>query len=131
MQGVVEIKLGGVTRTLRFNNFAHTELSKILYESGHLVSNPEELLDKLQDMASQNVMLLMKALVYAGTIGNDYVIGFKASTTQDEVGKWMAEVDEVELIGVWETFLNAMGTEVSKVYSEQEQSESNSVEKKN
>jgi hypothetical protein len=133
MQGVIEITLGGVKRTLRFNNFAHTELSKVIFDSGHLVSNPDELLERLHKMASDNVMLLMKALVYAGMIGNDYLTGFKASTTQEEVGKWLAEVNESELIGIWETFLTAMGTEVSKVYGEMQdhESDSNLAEKKN
>ena len=131
MQGVFELEIGGAKRTLRFNNYAHTELSKTLFEAGHLVSSPDELLAKLEQLASINVMLLMKALIYAGIIGNDYLIGFKPSVTIQEVGEWMADADEGQLIGVWDTFLSAMGTDVSKAFEYLKKATEGEGEKKN
>jgi hypothetical protein len=109
MQGSFELELGGSVRNLRFNNFAHVQLSKALFENGHYVSNPAELLDKMIEMSSDNIALFMKALVFAGIIGHDYEVGFKATITQQEVGTLVANIGEEDLLKVWEVFMEAMG----------------------
>lgn len=114
----ITILVGDVEKHLRFNNFAHVELSKALFENGHLVIGPEELIDKLSEMAKANVMLLAKALIYAGMIGYDYEVGFKATVTQEEVGKIVADINDVELEKVWNTFLSAMGFDIASLIAD-------------
>ncbi len=48
-------------------------------------------------------------LVYAGLIGNDYVVGFSESATSEEVGEWVADASPDVLAKVWESFLEASG----------------------
>ena len=131
MQGTIEVNIGGAKRTLRFNNYAHFELSKQLFQAGHFAVTPNDVLDKLHEIASDNVMLLMKALIYSGIIGNDYEVGFTKSVTIQEVGKWVADVNESELMGIWDTFLDAMGVNIENPEKKESTEETPSEEKKN
>ena len=131
MQGVIEINIGGAKRTLRFNNYSHFELSKQLFQAGHLSVTTNDVLDRLHEMASENVMLLMKALIYSGIIGNDYEVGFTKTVTIQEVGKWVAEVNESELVGIWDTFLDAMGVNIENPEKKESQESDPESEKKN
>jgi hypothetical protein len=112
MNHIIYINLGGVERCLRFNNFAIIEISKMVFESGYLSANPNDFLDKLQEIADMNTFLLMKILIYGGIVGNDYIVGFKPSITSDEVGELVANVDEKELVGIWDTFVKSMGIDI-------------------
>lgn len=119
MTGEYKIKIGGTEKSLLFNNFAHIELSKALFEGGHYVSNPSELIQRMSEMANDNIALFMKALVYAGIVGYDYRIAFKPSMTQQEVGELIGTVDEGEMIALWDVFLDAMGVNISTLLSRQ------------
>jgi len=110
MDGVFEVFLGGETRHLKFNNFAHVEIAKQLFgNQNKLAVSPMDVLDKMEEIAQENTMLLMKILVYAGCVGKEYEEGFTAATKQQDVGKWIAEADQESLIGIWDCFLEAMG----------------------
>lgn len=119
VDGVIDIELGGAKRTLRFNNFAHVEIAKALFQNGSMTATPNELLNRLHEIANDNIMLLMKILVYGGIAGNDYLTGFKVSVTQQEVGEMLSKCDDSELIGVWEVFLEAMGMTLPKQEGEE------------
>lgn len=130
MAKVHEVKIGGETKSLRFNNYAHIELSKALFESGHYVSSPSELIDKLYEMSMNNTALLIKAIVYAGIVGYDYEVGFKVSMTQQQVGELIGSIDQTELEGLWDVFLEAMGVNLGDLVSRNEVVEAEETEKK-
>lgn len=117
MTGSYKLMVGGREINLRFNNFAHVELSKAIFESGYLVTSPSELVDKLVEMSKSNIGLLVKAMLYSGILGYDYEVGFKASVTQEEVGKIVGEVGEKDLLKIWDIFLEAMGVDLSDLVS--------------
>ena len=81
MNGIVKVNLGGKDRVLRFNNFANTEIAKVLYESKMVDTESKEpempnFLNAIMDLNRKNHYLLIKVLVYSGIVGNDYVVGF-------------------------------------------------------
>lgn len=104
-----KVNIGGELRSLKFNNFAQLEIAKILFKEDPMSSNPAEVVNKLYEIADKNIMLLMKVLVYAGIIGNDYEKGFDSDVSQEMVGEWISKANLANLVGVWETFLNWMG----------------------
>ena len=110
----LNIKLGGSTRCLRFNNFAVIEIAKLLFDGKVYTANPNEVLQRLEEIGADNSMLLMKYLVYGGILGNDYEVGFKATVTPQDVGKWLGSVSDDQLIGIWECFLNSMGADIAE-----------------
>ena len=63
----------------------------------------------------ENHYLLVKTLVYAGIIGNDYVVGFKKSATSEEVGEWIAELSAEDIYSVWNTFWSSMGVDLPAI----------------
>ena len=103
------VNIGGVEKCLRFNNFATIEIAKLLFDGKIYTANPNEVLDKLEEIGNTNSLLLMKYLVYGGVLGHDYETGFKATVTQEEVGKWIANINENDLIGIWDHFLESFG----------------------
>ena len=109
MDKAFKVNIGGELRSLKFNNFAQLEIAKILFKDDPMSSNPAEVVNKLYQIADKNIMLLMKVLVYAGIIGNDYEKGFDSDVTQEMVGEWISNANLANLVGVWETFLNWMG----------------------
>ena len=78
MTGIMKLNIGGQERTLRFNNFSAIELSRIIYNGEQANFETEDLLDRIMKLNEKNHYLLVKTLVYAGIIGNDYVVGFNA-----------------------------------------------------
>jgi hypothetical protein len=104
-----KVNIGGELRSLKFNNFAQLEIAKILFKEDPMSSNPAEVVNKLYEISDKNIMLLMKVLVYAGIIGNDYEKGFDSDVSQEMVGEWISNANLANLVGVWETFLNWMG----------------------
>ena len=105
MNGIVRVQLGGQERVLRFNNFANIEIAKVLFQSETAKPDLPKFLDALFALNSKNHFLLLKMLVYAGLIGNDYVVGFSESATSEEVGEWVADASPDVLAKVWESFL--------------------------
>jgi hypothetical protein len=81
MTGIIKLNIGGQERTLRFNNFSAIELAKIIYNGEQANFETEDLLDRIMKLNEKNHYLLVKTLIYAGLIGNDYVVGFTKTAT--------------------------------------------------
>ena len=117
MNGIVKVNLGGKDRFLRFNNFANTEIAKVLYESKMADTESKDpempnFFNAIMELNRKNHYLLIKVLVYSGIIGNDYVVGFNESVTMEEVGEWIGDAHPDEIVKVWEAFMPAVGTEL-------------------
>ena len=128
MTGIMKLKIGGQERTLRFNNFSAIELAKIIYNGEQANFETEDLLSRIMKLNEENHYLLVKTLVYAGIIGNDYVVGFKKSATSEEVGEWVAELSAEDIYSVWNTFWSSMGVDLPTI---QELEKDSVAEKKN
>jgi len=128
MTGTIKLELGGKERILRFNNFSAIELSKILY-TGELATNPDmnDISNRIMEVNAKNHLLLMKTLIYAGILGNDFVVGFQESVTPEQVGEWIADLKSDDLLKVWEAFWDSMGVNLPKATA---QEEPDSVEEK-
>jgi hypothetical protein len=129
MTGIMTLNIGGKNRTLRFNNFSAIELAKIIYKGENANFETEDLLNRIMKLNEKNHFLLVKTLIYAGIIGNDYVVGFDESVTVEQVGEWIAEIGEEDIYSVWQTFWTSMGVDLPAV-KELESSEDSLEEKK-
>jgi len=129
MTGIMTLNIGGKNRTLRFNNFSAIELAKIIYKGENANFETEDLLNRIMKLNEKNHFLLVKTLIYAGIIGNDYVIGFDESVTVEQVGEWIAEIGEEDIYSVWQTFWTSMGVDLPAV-KELESAEDSLEEKK-
>lgn len=130
MTGIMTLNIGGKNRTLRFNNFSAIELAKIIYKGENANFETEDLLNRIMKLNEKNHFLLVKTLIYAGIIGNDYVVGFDESVTVEQVGEWIAEINEQDIYSVWQTFWTSMGVDLPAV-KELELAEDSLEEKKN
>jgi hypothetical protein len=115
MTGIMTLNIGGKNRTLRFNNFSAIELAKIIYKGENANFETEDLLNRIMKLNEKNHFLLVKTLIYAGIIGNDYVVGFEESVTVEQVGEWIAEICEEDIYSVWQTFWTSMGVDLPAV----------------
>jgi hypothetical protein len=115
MTGIMTLNIGGKNRTLRFNNFSAIELAKIIYKGENANFETEDLLNRIMKLNEKNHFLLVKTLIYAGIIGNDYVVGFEESVTVEQVGEWIAEISEEDIYSVWQTFWTSMGVDLPAV----------------
>jgi hypothetical protein len=115
MTGIMTLNIGGKNRTLRFNNFSAIELAKIIYKGENANFETEDLLNRIMKLNEKNHFLLVKTLIYAGIIGNDYVVGFEESVTVEEVGEWIAEIGEQDIYSVWQTFWTSMGVDLPAI----------------
>lgn len=115
MTGIMTLNIGGKNRTLRFNNFSAIELAKIIYKGENANFETEDLLNRIMKLNEKNHFLLVKTLIYAGIIGNDYVVGFDESVTVEQVGEWIAESSEEDIYSVWQTFWTSMGVDLPAV----------------
>lgn len=106
MNGHVEVEIGGVKRVLMFNNFAREEVSKQL---GIDDVNPEILLGAIQKLSEQNHLLLLKILVFAGHCGYCYRVQNHTELTMSDIGAWVADVGNDEMLRVWHVFLQSEG----------------------
>ncbi len=129
MTGIMTLNIGGKNRTLRFNNFSAIELAKIIYKGENANFETEDLLNRIMKLNEKNHFLLVKTLIYAGIIGNDYVVGFDESVTVEQVGEWIAEIGEEDIYSVWQTFWTSMGIDLPAV-KELESAEDSLEEKK-
>jgi len=129
MTGIMTLNIGGKNRTLRFNNFSAIELAKIIYKGENANFQTEDLLNRIMKLNEKNHFLLVKTLIYAGIIGNDYVVGFDESVTVEQVGEWIAEIGEEDIYSVWQTFWTSMGVDLPAV-KELESAEDSLEEKK-
>jgi hypothetical protein len=115
MTGIMTLNIGGKNRTLRFNNFSAIELAKIIYKGENANFETEDLLNRIMKLNEKNHFLLVKTLIYAGIIGNDYVVGFDESVTVEQVGEWIAEIVEEDIYSVWQTFWTSMGVDLPAI----------------
>jgi hypothetical protein len=115
MTGIMKLNIGGKERVLRFNNFSAIELAKIIYKGEQANFETEDLLNRIMKLNEKNHFLLVKTLIYAGIIGNDYVVGFDESVTVEQVGEWIAEIGEEDIYSVWQTFWTSMGVDLPAV----------------
>jgi hypothetical protein len=115
MTGIMKLNIGGQERTLRFNNFSAIELSRIIYNGEQANFETEDLLDRIMKLNEKNHYLLIKTLIYAGIIGNDYVVGFHESVTQEQVGEWIADLESDQIYTVWTTFWSSMGIDLPAI----------------
>jgi hypothetical protein len=129
MTGIMKLSIGGKERVLRFNNFSAIELAKIIYKGEQANFETEDLLNRIMKLNEKNHFLLVKTLIYAGIIGNDYVVGFEESVTVEQVGDWIAEISEEDIYSVWQTFWTSMGVDLPAV-KELESTEDSLEEKK-
>lgn len=123
MTGTYQIKIGDKEKTLRFNNYAHSELAKSLFTEGHYITSPTQLVERLLEISKENPALLMKCIVYAGLVGHDYEVGFAKTVTQQEVGVWIADINNTDLEQVWNVFMQAMGADLKEAVEEDEDKE--------
>lgn len=130
MTGIIKLSIGGKEQVLRFNNFSAIELAKIIYKGEQANFETEDLLNRIMKLNEKNHFLLVKTLIYAGIIGNDYVVGFEESVTVEQVGEWIAEISEEDIYSVWQTFWTSMGVDLPAV-KELESNEDSIEEKKN
>jgi hypothetical protein len=100
---------------LRFNNFSAIELAKIIYKGENANFETEDLLNRIMKLNEKNHFLLVKTLIYAGIIGNDYVVGFEESVAVEQVGEWIAEIGEEDIYSVWQTFWTSMGVDLPAI----------------
>ena len=115
MTGIMKLNIGGQERTLRFNNFSAIELAKIIYNGEQANFETEDLLSRIMKLNDKNHYLLIKTLVYAGIIGNDYVVGFSESVSVEQVGEWIAELSAEDIYSVWNTFWSSMGVDLPAI----------------
>jgi hypothetical protein len=115
MTGIIQLKIGGQERTLRFNNFSAIELAKIIYKGEQANFETDDLLKRIMKLNEKNHFLLIKTLIYAGIIGNDYVVGFDESVSVEQVGEWIAEISEEDIYSVWQTFWTSMGVDLPAI----------------
>jgi hypothetical protein len=128
MTGIIKLNIGGQERTLRFNNFSAIELAKIIYNGEQANFETDDLLNRIMKLNEENHYLLIKTLVYAGLIGNDYVVGFTKTATPEQVGEWISELSVDEIYSVWNTFWSSMGVDLPAI---QELEKDSVAEKKN
>lgn len=128
MTGIIKLNIGGKERTLRFNNFSAIELAKIIYNGEQANFETDDLLNRIMKLNEENHYLLIKTLVYAGLIGNDYVVGFTKTATAEQVGEWISELNADEIYSVWNTFWSSMGVDLPAI---QELEKDSVAEKKN
>jgi hypothetical protein len=115
MTGIIKLSIGGKDRVLRFNNFSAIELAKIIYKGEQANFETEDLLNRIMKLNEKNHFLLVKTLIYAGIIGNDYVVGFEESVTVEQVGEWIADISEGDIYSVWQTFWTSMGIDLPAI----------------
>jgi hypothetical protein len=115
MTGIIKLSIGGKERVLRFNNFSAIELAKIIYKGEQANFETEDLLNRIMKLNEKNHFLLVKTLIYAGIIGNDYVVGFEESVTVEQVGEWIADINEGDIYSVWQTFWTSMGVDLPAI----------------
>ena len=121
MHGKIEFTLKGEKLPLWFNNFSKIELGKSLLPSvDGYPSKPEEgkLIKIIQKRVAENHLFLLCDIVHAGLIGHAYATNTGIRYSRAEVGGLIAEADEGELYGVWQTFLEAMGMNLDKIVSD-------------
>ena len=128
MTGIMKLNIGGQERTLRFNNFSAIELAKIIYNGEQANFETEDLLNRIMKLNEENHYLLIKTLIYAGLIGNDYVVGFTKTATAEQVGEWISDLNGDEIYSVWNTFWKSMGVDLPAI---QELEQNSVAEKKN
>lgn len=122
MNKVFSLKVGDRTLKLCFNIIFGEQLAKILKCEG----TPAALMTALLELNNKSSFLMSKAILHAGILGHDYMVGFDESVTQEEVGKLIVESDAKQLSEMF----NVMAKELGYELKAQEEPKKKSVGKK-
>jgi len=114
MVDAISLTFGGKDRIFHFNNYALFELGKILE------CNPVHSHVELMNLASDNLMSAMAALLHAGFIGyekSQFIL--KPTITIQEVAKIVGEMENLdEFTPAWDSFVKA--NKITEFLEEQE-----------
>ena len=100
MNGKIEILIGGIKRSLWFNNYAKAALGAIYG------LDPLEAGEKMMAVMSENYMKAIADLVFAGLEGFYNAEDIQKDYTKKDVLRWCADSDEADMILVFNTWLD-------------------------
>ena len=133
MHGRIEVVLEGQKVQLWFNNYSKVELGKqILEGEGKFTPKPDELLivKKVNEMAQENYLLLLRAILYAGIIGYAYGTDTAPRYDRKKISEIIAEIDSTTVYAIWTTFLQAYGFDTFLDKGEEENDDEEGEKKK-
>lgn len=99
------LKIGGKAFKLCFNIIFGEQLAKILKCEG----TPEALMSGLLKLNDKSSFLMSKAILHAGILGHDYMVGFDSDVTQGEVGELIANSDSQQLTEMFNIMAKELG----------------------
>ena len=121
MNGRIQLKIGDKTIQLWFNNFSKIELGKSLLTTvnGYPAKpNEIEFLKAIQKKATENHLVLLRDVVFAGVIGHAYGTDNLIQYTKPQIAEIIATAKEDDLYEVWTTFMDAMGMNLDGIITE-------------
>ena len=121
MNGRIQLKIGDKTIQLWFNNFSKIELGKSLLTTvnGYPAKpNEIEFLQAIQKKATENHLVLLRDVVFAGVIGHAYGTDNLIQYTKLQIAEIIATAKEDDLYEVWTTFMDAMGMNLDGIITE-------------
>lgn len=124
MNKVFSLKVGDRTLKLCFNIIFGEQLAKMLKCEG----TPSALMTALLKLNERSSFLMSKAILHAGILGHDYMVGFDESVTQEEVGKLIVESDAKQLSEMFNVMAKELGYDLKA--KQEEEPKKKSVRKK-
>lgn len=121
MNGRIQLKIGDETIQLWFNNFSKVELGKSLLTTvnGYPAKpNEIEFLQAIQKKATENHLVLLRDVVFAGVIGHAYGTDNLIQYTKPQIAEIIATANQDDLYEVWTTFMDAMGMNLDGIITE-------------
>lgn len=122
MNKIFSLQVGDRSLKLCFNIIFAEQLGKML-KCG---AQPGEVMGALLELNKKSSFLMSKAIMHAGILGHDYMVGFDESVTQEEVGKLIVESDAKQLSEMF----NVMAKELGFDLEAKEEPKKKSVRKK-
>lgn len=114
MNGIHEIELNGKKERVRFNQYAKSELCKVLMPEGRVFLSQSELLGIIMARQKDNPTLLLKHIVYAGIVGDSLIENDTPRLTKKQVGEFIGSASDDDLFQIWRCFLDAQGFNLSR-----------------
>lgn len=105
MNKIFSLKVGDRTFKLCFNIIFGEQLAKML----KCEETPEALMSSLLALNDKSSFLMSKAIVHAGILGHDYLVGFDETVTQEEVGKLITMSDNGQLTEMFSVMAKELG----------------------
>ena len=106
MNGILTITLNGKPERVRFNQYANAELAKHLIPQNLQSDIPHvEVMRAVVEKAQDNLPALIKLVVYAGILGDSLVYGSEPRLTMEQVGEYIGEASDEEILRIWGAFL--------------------------